>query len=299
MFLTARPCYNLNMDKVRIKAPAKVNFALGITGESGGFHMLDSIVCTIDLFDDVIVAKRSDGRVNITMRGMGSENIPPEANNAVRAAELFAEKHSTGGADITITKRIPMGAGLGGSSADAAGVLRAMSKLYGRGDEKTLGEIADMVGSDTRYMLRGGWARLRGRGNEVEPLKSQLKLSLLILCPPLGVSTAQCYKLYDELPAESPADCAAAALAAERGDLYAFCKNMRNALYAPAVQINPDVLAAVRDIEELEPVGACMTGSGSAVFGVFPAMAAARRALADYGKKFRAICAATYVPASK
>ena len=233
MFLTACPCYNLNMDKVRIKAPAKVNFALGITGESGGFHMLDSIVCTIDLFDDVIVAKRSDGRVNITMRGMGSENIPPEANNAVRAAELFAEKYSTGGADITITKRIPMGAGLGGSSADAAGVLRAMSKLYGRGDEKTLGEIADMVGSDTRYMLRGGWARLRGRGNEVEPLKSRLKLSLLILCPPPGVSTAQCYKLYDELPAESPADCAAAALAAERGDLYAFCKNMRNALYAP------------------------------------------------------------------
>lgn len=136
MFLTARPCYNLNMYKVRIKAPAKVNFALGITGESGGFHMLDSIVCTIDLFDDVTVAKRSDGMVNITMRGMGSENIPPEANNAVRAAELFAEKHSTGGADITITKRIPMGAGLGGSSADAAGVLRAMSKLYGRGDEK-------------------------------------------------------------------------------------------------------------------------------------------------------------------
>lgn len=85
MFLTARPCYNLNMYKVRIKAPAKVNFALGITGESGGFHMLDSIVCTIDLFDDVTVAKRSDGMVNITMRGMGSENIPPEANNAVRA----------------------------------------------------------------------------------------------------------------------------------------------------------------------------------------------------------------------
>lgn len=299
MFLPARPCYNLIMDKVRVRAPAKVNFTLGITGESGGFHMLDSIVCTIDLSDDVTVAKRGDGRVNITMRGMGSENIPPEANNAVRAAELFCERYSTCGADIAITKRIPMGAGLGGSSADAAGVLRALSKLYGVGDDKALGEIADMVGSDTRYMLRGGWARLRGRGNEVEALKSRLKLNLLILCPPLGVSTAQCYKLYDELTAQTPADCAAAALAAERGDVFSLGKNMRNALYAPAVQINPDVLAAVRELEELEPVGVCMTGSGSAAFGVFLTASAARRALSAYRGGFRAICASTYSPASK
>ena len=106
------------MDTVRVKAYAKINLTLSVTGVKDGYHMLDSIVTSVDLYDAVKVKKRRDGLVSVTMRGCGSENIPFGSNNAVKAAQAFIEKYSTRGADITVNKNIPVGAGLGGSSAD-------------------------------------------------------------------------------------------------------------------------------------------------------------------------------------
>lgn len=286
------------MERVCVQSPAKLNLTLEITGIEGGFHLLDSVVVTIDIFDAVTVRKRTDGRVAISMRGMGSEGIPPEANNAARAASLFVERFSTGGADIFIDKNIPMGAGLGGSSADAAGVLNALSQLYGTGFEG-IAEIADMVGSDTRYMLSGGWARMCGRGNVLRPIESAMALNFLIIAPYSGVSTAQCYKKYDELACGASGNSAAAQAALESGDYFALCKSFYNALYAPARLINPEAERALSEALSLSPDGAAMTGSGSAVFAVFPGEEECRRAKSRYSGNFRAFCAKTHLPRTK
>ncbi len=258
--------------------------------------MIDSVVTTIDVFDTVTVKRRSDGRINISMRGMGSQSIPAEANNAYRAAELFRDRFSCGGADISVDKNIPVGAGLGGSSADAAGVLNALSALYGVDDRPAVEALADLCGSDTRYMLGGGYARLRGRGNEIEQIESPLKLNFLILCPQTGVSTAECYARYDALPDGLRDNGDRAQFALEREDYGALCASFYNALYAPARQIAPCVEGALYDALRLSPDGAAMTGSGSAVFAVFSSAELCRWAQSRYRGQARAFCAATYIP---
>ena len=153
----------------KVKSYAKVNLSLNVTGAAGGYHLIDSVLASIDIYDTVCVKPRGDRLVNVYMHGLGSENILPERNNAFKAGEAFVGRFSTAGADVTVYKNIPMGAGLGGSSADAAGVLNAMAALYKVTDRAALKGLADALGSDTGYMLGGGFARVAGRGERVFP----------------------------------------------------------------------------------------------------------------------------------
>lgn len=252
----------------RVKAYAKLNLTLSVTGSSGGYHTLDSLVCSVDLFDLIILKKRRDDNVLIEMHGQGTEMLPYEQNNAARAAESYVTAFGTRGADITIYKNIPVGAGMGGSSADAAGVLRGMSKLYGAGSERELKDLADTLGSDTGYMLGGGYARLTGRGEKVEQIDSKLRLNFLILKPQSGVSTGECYELYDTMP--QPVQTSQNAIQSLiSGDRAALGTCLSNALYAPAVALNPDVKTAYEELSAFSPLGVNMTGSGSAVFALF------------------------------
>lgn len=283
------------MNTVRVTAPAKLNLTLEIVGSAGGYHMLDSVVTTIDLADEVTVTARTDGAVNFEMGGADGAAIPYERNTAVRAAQLFAQKFSTGGADIFVQKNIPFAAGLGGSSADAAGVLRAMCALYGVPLEEAA-PLADMVGSDTRCQLIGGYVRMRGRGDNVIPLTSALSPEFLIIVPQCGVSTADCYARYDTMPSEERGYSDRAARALAQNDLHALCANFYNALYNPARSLCPGVEEALSQALALNPMGAAMTGSGSAVFAVFPNKQQCRVALSRYNGRGRALCASAYTP---
>ena len=131
------------MDTVRVRAHAKINLTLDVVGTEGGYHLLDSLVTTVALADRIKARPRRDGAVCIRMHGMGSERILPQYNNAQLAAERFCAAFGTAGADIVIQKHIPIGGGLGGSSADAAGVLRALSALYAVTDMGAVKRIAD------------------------------------------------------------------------------------------------------------------------------------------------------------
>ena len=273
---------------VRVKAYAKLNLTLSITGSSGGYHMLDSLVCSVDLFDLIVLKKRKDSKILIQMHGQGTELLPYDENNAARAAESYINAFGTCGADITIYKNIPLGAGLGGSSADAAGVLIGMTKLYGAGSEKQLKELADGLGSDTGYMLTGGYARLLGRGDKVEFIDSKLNLNFLLLKPNGGVSTAECYKQYDSMPQASISS-ESALRAVISGDRAALGACLNNALYAPAAILNPEVKTAYKELEAFSPLGVCMTGSGSAVFALFENAEFCRWAQSRYKGKFKCI----------
>lgn len=253
---------------VHVKSYAKLNLALEIKGTSCGYHNLDSLVCTVDLFDVIKLSKRKDNLVTIEMHGMGSELILFEDNNAVKAAESYIKRFSTRGADIKIYKNIPMGAGLGGSSADAAGVIRGMSKLYGFGSERELKELADMCGSDTGYLLTGGFAEISGRGDVITPLDADIRLDFLLAVPKSGVSTAQCYAEWDKTPSHL-SSCATAVGALLKGDKEGLGASLFNDLYAPAARLNGAVEEAYEALKGFAPLGVNMTGSGSAVYALF------------------------------
>lgn len=283
------------MNFVRVKSYAKINLSLDVSGAHDGYHEIDSVVTTIDIADVIAVKKRKDKLVGITMHGMGSESMPYLSNNAVKAAEAFISAYSTAGADITIWKNIPMGAGLGGSSADAAGVLNALAKLYDVDDFAGIKRIADALGSDTGYMLTGGYARISGRGERVQPIDCDLKLDLALLIPRTGVSTAECYRLWDSV-GERTAHSEEVVRALSAGDREGLGKALSNGLYLPAKTLNADVGRAYEALAAFAPLGVNMTGSGSAVYAIFENDMFARYARSRYSGQMQFIQTKTCLP---
>lgn len=287
------------MNTVRGNAYAKLNLTLDITGAEGGYHQLDSLVTTIGLSDRIVIKKRKDQLVSVAMHGMNSEGIPPERNNAQRAGEKFVERFGTAGADVTVYKNIPLGAGLGGSSADAAGVLNGMAKLYGVTDGAALKSLADELGSDTGYLLHGGLARMRGRGDRVERFDSVPEMYFLVLCPQNGVSTAECYAAYDGLGKRYAPRTQEVVELLQSGNPQWAAGAFGNDLYEAAATLEPAVREALLSLKELSPSGACMTGSGSACFALFPTAELCDWAKSRYKGKCRAYTVAAVDPASK
>ncbi len=285
------------MNTAKIKAYAKLNLTLDVTGEEDGYHLIDSLVVSVDLFDKIVVKKRRDSLVSVTMRGMGSESIPPEHNNAQKAGERFVARFGTAGADITVYKNIPMGAGLGGSSADAAGVLGALAVLYGVKDGAALKQLADGLGSDTGYMLTGGFARISGRGEKVTGLGELPVLHFLLICPESGVSTAECYRLARIRTGRTRTERVLEEIG--RGNLAWAAKLFGNDLYECAESLNDEVRQALTEAKSFSPLGVGMTGSGSGVFALFETEELADWAKSRYRGKFRVYRVKSIDPAKK
>lgn len=290
------------MNSVKVRAYAKLNLTLEITGVSSGFHMLDSLVASVDLFDEIKAKKRKGGRSSVVMHGMGSEGIPPENNNALKAAESFSERFGVDGADIVVFKNIPIGAGLGGSSADIAGVLKAMQKLYNVTDEEAVKVLGSELGSDVPYMLDGGFARMSGRGERVEPILGvKDKLWLLLLCPDCEVSAGAAYRKYDELGTAdySLGNTRRAISALTAGDKEALGAAFKNDLYPAAAKLQAEVQKTLVEAESFSPLGACMTGSGSCVFALFETKELCDWAKSRYKGKAKTYVVSTVEPKSE
>ncbi len=254
------------MKKITIKAKAKINLTLDILGVSGGYHLLESLVCSINLFDKITVKKRKDDIITLKNKGLDIDCPIPE-NNAFKAGVLFKETFNTSGVDIVIDKKIPIGGGLGGSSADIAGVLNAMKKLFGV--EQEVSELANKLSSDACYMLKGGYAVMSGRGDKVEWLKKDKKLYFVLFPDWKSVSTRACYKKFDQLN-ESYDECTKKVLTAlYADDQKSFLEGLKNDLYESAKQINPDIELNLLALKNAGSKNNIMTGSGSAVVGVF------------------------------
>ena len=286
------------MNTVKIKAYAKINLTLEIVGSENGFHMLDSLVASVDLFDLIVLKKRKDKLSSITMHSLGSETIPPEKNNALKAAEYFSETFGVNGADITVYKNIPMGAGLGGSSADASGVLNGMAKLYGINDEEKIDELANALGSDTKYMRKGGFARMRGRGDQVELLDMEETLHFLALLPPTSVNTGACYREYDNEPITTGEENATGKLieALSLKKVEEAGRYLTNDLFPPAARLNASVKQAYEEAQSFSPLGTFMTGSGSCVLALFETKELCEWAKSRYRGKCKAFVLKTVVP---
>lgn len=252
--------------KLRLRAFAKANLSLNIVGkdETTGLHEIDSVMMSLDKFDTVTVTERDDDRINVRFLNADIG----EDNTALRAA--LAVKENIGGVDIEIEKGIPIGAGLGGSSADGAAVLRALDVLYKLPERGVdMRKVALSVGSDVPFMLSGGLARVRGTGDDMFFIENKLQLFIVGLMSD-SVFTARAYADFDKLYAERsycPTDTdklCAALLDGENSALEFF----DNALYRPAVMQSS---AIERNASLLRSHGAvtCMTGSGGMVLGYF------------------------------
>lgn len=279
------------MKTVSVNAYAKVNFTLDILGREGGYHLLDSLVSTVSLFDSVTATARTGGKTTVSFTGVGTEGIPPR-NNALHAAEAFSDAFSMAGADITIDRKIPVGAGLGSSSADAAGVLRALAALYGISDTVRLKAIADSLGSDTGYLLTGGWARMTGRGEQIAPIADMPALSLLLLIPSAGVSTPQCFAAFDRR-AETFSPLTEKAIGCLRAEGAKGAHAFGNALTRAAEELNPEVAVLLSEAAKLSEYGFGMTGSGSACYAVFSSQEECLSARKRYQGTATALCVST------
>lgn len=257
---------------IQERACAKVNLTLGVTGRrSDGYHTLDSLMVTTDLCDDVTVTRCRE--VIVTCTGM----FLPYRNTLRAAAERY--RALTGrGARIHVYKRIPAEAGLGGGSADAAAVLRGMQRLYGEAEERDLYDIALRVGADVPFCLQGGLCRAQGVGEVLTPFRLGAPLHLVLAKPAAGVSTRALFERIN-LPQPLP-DTARAMAALSGGDVRALGPLLCNALQAEAEALVPEIGTLRQRLLALGALGASMTGSGSAVFGLFETSEAAAAACA-------------------
>ena len=254
--------------KIRNKAYAKINLSLNVYNCENGYHNLDSVVSTIDLYDEIIVSKRRDDKINLVMRGIGEDVLSGTDNNAYKAAKLFKETFETKGMDIKIVKHIPLAGGLGGSSADIAGVLNALKELYDvEGDVKPL---ADRLGSDSGYLLTGGFARIRGRGEIVDTISSNLEFWVVLVYSETGVNTADCFRKYDEMPTEvKPSNSDEMVLALETDDFDRVIKQIGNDLALPSLSLCEEMNKNLQALKGLSPLCASVSGSGSTTFAIF------------------------------
>lgn len=266
------------------KAYAKVNLQLDVTGtRPDGCHELAGVMQRISLYDPVSVAvspapARRKPRISVAF------DVPVPFRNTVRtAAELYLGS-APYSVDIKIEKRIPSEAGLGGASADAAAVLCALNTHFaGTPLERSLPELYSLglaVGADVPFCLMGGCAVARGVGENLTPLP-HLPMTLVVIKGEKGVSTPRLFGLFDELqPGASGSRLPEGALenavaAIKTGDLNSLGKAMLNALQPAALSLVPEIADELSLLTRFGALGACMTGSGSAVVGLFESEAAA------------------------
>lgn len=278
------------MNSIGIKAPAKINLFLDITGKlSNGYHEIESVMQTVDLFDYIKITKASEICVKCS-----DKSLSGESNIAFKAAKLFFEEAvEDSGALIEIDKRIPKEAGMAGGSADAAAVLFGLNKLF---DEplsvEKLCELGAKCGADVPFSILGGTMLAEGIGEKLSLLPEMPDCWLVIVKPDFSMSTPESYKYYDEhgLSALEHPNKTNLFSSLERNDLYGLCNNLYNVLEHTVK--NPVIDEIKNEMLRNGACGSMMTGSGTAVFGIFDSVykaVAAKKVLSEkYGSVFLA-----------
>ncbi len=288
---------NVRMETLELASYAKINLTLEVLGKRpDGYHNIDSVVQVIDLSDSLYISKAEPGMIDVKV---DLPEVPSGPKNSVyRACEVFFRAVGiSGGAKCQITKRIPIQAGLGGGSGNAATALIALNRLYGTAlNESKLVELGAIVGSDVPLFIVDGTVRMRGRGEIVEALPDAPQLYFVIVKPKANVLTAWAYSELDKQPKHRSVGASTIAeRAIRRGDRNALIRCLYN-------DFEPVVAAAISEVRfiqcALEEVGAeraMLCGSGSAVFGVFESAESAEFAATQLRSRYGDVFSATNV----
>ena len=249
---------------------AKLNLTLDVLGKrEDGYHDLQSVMQGISIRDDIEIDVGTGKPWKLLC---SQEGIPTDERNlAWKAAKVFcdAAKKDPDGLEIRITKRIPSGAGMGGGSADAAAVLRALNRHYGAPFSiLALAELGAQVGSDVPFCVLCGTAMAEGRGERLRKLPDMPDCIFVVVKPEFSVSTPELYKKIDEVAIAKRPDNKAMESALLAGDLLKVAHNLCN-VFDPVVTQEHLELNYIKSIfHQYGAVGYQMTGSGSAVFAI-------------------------------
>ncbi|HYZ11283.1 MAG TPA: 4-(cytidine 5'-diphospho)-2-C-methyl-D-erythritol kinase [Actinomycetota bacterium] len=250
-------------------APAKLNLFLRVLGRrEDGYHDIRSLIVPLTLADGV-QARRAE-RLLLTVVGECAADVPRREDNlVVRAARALAEAEGREpAAELLLTKQIPVAAGLGGGSADAAAALRALARLWGvEGRPDRLREVAAGIGSDVPALLEVRPALVRGRGDIVEPTESP-RTWWVLLTQPFGVRAADAYRWWDEDGGQAGPDPEPMLTAIRSGELERAGSLLSNDLEGPVAARHAEVRAAKNGLLEAGALGAIMVGSGPSVAGL-------------------------------
>ena len=276
-------------DSMLLKAFAKINWSLDITGiRPDGYHLMDMVMQPVSLADEIGLFPSPD--ISLFTDG----NPPSRAdhtNLAWRAAGLL--RNTCGvkeGVRITLHKNIPMGAGLGGGSADAAAVLYGLNRMWRLGLScKNLEELGLSLGADVPFCLRGGLVRTRGIGELLEDRACGINYWLLVFQPCRALSTREIFEAFHASDSLRRPDTAKVLYALESGNASLLACSISNVLESVSAVRCPEISEAVSSLKSAGAFAAQMTGSGSAVFGAFRSRALAEKGLAVLSRRYRSI----------
>jgi 4-diphosphocytidyl-2-C-methyl-D-erythritol kinase len=269
---------------MRVLAPAKVNICLRIVGRrDDGYHLLDSLMVPVSLYDEILIDVQS-GALDIVVT-CNDPTIPTDRTNlAYRAAALLCRETDTQGKiSITLHKRIPAGAGLGGGSSNAAAVLKGLNTLLSvKLPDDQLCALGARLGADVPFFIPCCPAKVTGIGEILTAISPLPLCWFVIVVPPFGVSTPWAYRRFDELP---PAETSQS----QGVSCWPSSEPLVNDLEQAVIPAYPQIGKIKDSLLHLGAEGALMSGSGSAVFGIFRSRVSAEQAvgvLAEEGKTF-------------
>jgi len=273
------------------RSAAKINLTLDLLARrADGYHELQSIVHSINLWDTLTF--EFDFGPGLSLR-CNAPDLAGDDNLCLKAARAWlAATRERGlslrfnGLRVTLHKTIPSGAGLGGGSGNAAATLLALNRQFdGALDDAALHAVAAKLGADVPFFLDGGCALMEGIGERLTALPA-LDGWLALVKPALDLSTPQVYRKWDEMQSAAAPSTAIARAARLAGDLASVATALNNDLSGAAQSLGLDVASLIQMLLRQGALGAQMTGSGSAVFGIFPNEATARRAAANLQEQF-------------
>lgn len=259
------------MNRISQRGYAKLNLSLDVLSRrSDGYHDMRMIMQTVSLYDELDISLRQDGE--ITVRSNLRYLPCDERNIAFKTARAFfvALGKSNLGADIIIKKHIPVCAGTGGGSADGAAVLRGLNTLCGKPFTfSKLEEIGLGCGSDIPFCVQGGTALAEGRGEKLSDIGDMPPCHIVLCKPRVSISTPKLFARLDACTVKYHPDTAGIIRSIGEGDLGAMCTRMYNVFEDVLPKSCSEVKALKGLLLEHGALGAIMTGTGSAVFGVF------------------------------
>lgn len=286
---------------MQLPAYAKVNFTLDVLNRrADGYHELRSVMQTITLCDSVQVEATRADETQIQVKTNRTYLPADERNTAYQAAARFLQAAGIcASVSIQIQKRIPVGAGLGGGSADAAAVLRALnSSLNVRMTPSELEQLAMTVGADVPFLLHGGCALAEGIGERLTRLPVLPQLPMVICKPRPSASTRHIFETLDAVGVDTHPDTERAIAAIRANQPQQLAAQLHNVLEPVTTAMHPVVGKIRKSLLEAGAMGAAMTGTGTAVFALFDqkpaALAAVRRLKAHWPQTYLVQTAAEF-----
>lgn len=267
----------MSCEMIELFAPAKVNLILKVEGRRhDGYHELTMLMAPVSVYDRLTLTKLPPGQIEVEVEGATSAGLPTgEENLCHRAANFyFKTKNIDGGVRIALSKSIPSGAGMGGGSSDAATTIMGLEELYGEKlDGAQRAAAAFDVGADVSFFFARSPAWVEGIGERLRPVGFEQKVWMVIIHPGAFLSTAAVFSSLNMRLTTGGGDPTIGQF-----DFGGIAKALANDLEPAALKLEPAIAGALDALKRSGAAASLMTGSGSAVFGLFPDEEGARKA---------------------